>query len=264
MKTTAQIKQALITTIGILSFCTLAAQLSRDVSPAVFASSNPVTSTNRLHKHLADGDHYMRMGRVVEAIAEYDNAIASTPQFAEALIKRAIAKYHLGRINEADEDYKRAISLNPFIADMYGYKNRLRKLTVIAYDPAEMMGRLAAEGDVAFAESLFEQIADLKKSNAVAEALSDVQRAIRNSDSPSPVLYKLRGNLYLLLGRYFKAEHDYGKAIQLDPEYAEAYHNRGIARMMIYSRGDACWDFQESARLGYSPADERLRHLCTF
>jgi tetratricopeptide (TPR) repeat protein len=45
-----------------------------------------------------------------------------------------------------------------------------------------------------------------------------------------------RGTAYWIKGQLDRAIADYTQAIRLDPEYAEAYHNRGLA---YAARGDA-------------------------
>ena len=51
-----------------------------------------------------------------------------------------------------------------------------------------------------------------------------------------PRLRHSRGTAYWIKGQLDRAIADYTQAIRLDPEYAEAYHNRGQA---YAARGDA-------------------------
>ena len=56
---------------------------------------------------------------------------------------------------------------------------------------------------------------------------------------------------YADTGRYERAIRDFDQALRLDPDYARAYFNRGLA----YARGDqhdrARSDFQKALTLGY-------------
>lgn len=100
-------------------------------------------------------------------------------------------------------------------------------------------------------------------SGNVQEALNDINCALEmNADDPSA--YKIRGNLHVLLGDYLQAEMDYSNAIALKPDFAEAYFNRGIARLMLYNRPDACQDMQQSINLGYSSALNPWQYLCAY
>lgn len=398
-------------------------------------SDNPVIAGEGITRHLIMGDNLMAQGKFENAILSFDNAVAQNPYFAEAYIKRAIAKYRLGRLAEAQQDYTFATRINPYVADMYGYGNNLRKLKVLAFEPYELAGRLSLErrmeyywellepafGDEAgndttarltalsalieqlpaspdyylqraliflsrgehdraaddlnmvlamepgnalahdllglayleadapgLAEKAFEQAIEMdpalataaynlgvirqqqmryqealalfdraieldpglemayfnralahkamgeaeaalrdyghllgqdgqaeakvwlnrgitrKMSGDIMGALADIEQAMRLAPDDNAVLYKLRGNIFLLLGNYLAAEEDYTRAIGLDPGFAEAYYNRGIARILGYNRPDACLDFRESAELGYGRGEEQLQYLCSY
>ncbi len=398
-------------------------------------SDNPVIAGEGITRHLIMGDNLMAQGKFENAILSYDNAVAQNPYFAEAYIKRAIAKYRLGRLAEARQDYTFATRINPYVGDMYGYGNNLRKLKVLAFEPYELAGRLgtgrrmeyyqellglagkedagsdlstrlgalsalieqfpastdyylqralvylergehrraaddinmvlAMEPDNALAHDLsglayleadspeaaekaFEQAMELdptlataafnlgvirqqelryqealilfsraieldegldmayfnralvhkamgdadaalrdyghllsrdgkgeakvwlnrsitrKMSGDIMGALADIEQAIKLAPEDNAVLYKLRGNIFLLLGNYLAAELDYTRSIELDPGFAEAYYNRGIARILGYNRPDACLDFRESAQLGYDMGEEQLQYLCSY
>jgi tetratricopeptide (TPR) repeat protein len=49
--------------------------------------------------------------------------------------------------------------------------------------------------------------------------------------------YLNRGLSYARLFGYERAIEDYDEAIRLDPQYAQAYYNRGIAYEVLWSRG---------------------------
>ncbi|PSB03729.1 cag pathogenicity island protein Cag7, partial [filamentous cyanobacterium Phorm 46] len=57
-----------------------------------------------------------------KSLADYDRAIQLNPYNAIAYVNRGLAKYALGRNQEAITDYDRAIKLDPNYAN--AYKNR--------------------------------------------------------------------------------------------------------------------------------------------
>ena len=59
-----------------------------------------------------------------------------------------------------------------------------------------------------------------------------------------------RGNMYFELGQYERAIQDYDEAIRLDPEYANAYYNRGIAYGNLGQQELADRDFARAKSLG--------------
>ena len=54
---------------------------------------------------------------------------------------------------------------------------------------------------------------------------------------------------YSDLGQYERAIQDYNKAIQLNPNYAEAYNNRGWAYYCLKQYGKALKDFEKALEL---------------
>ncbi len=52
------------------------------------------------------------------------------------------------------------------------------------------------------------------------------------------------------------------KAIELNPEYAEACFNRGITKLNIGQIKSGCVDFSKAGELGFSQADKYIRKYC--
>ena len=223
-------------------------------------SDNPIIAGEGIMRFMIQGDNLMTQGRTENAILAYDNAVAQNPYFAEAYIKRAIAKFRLGRVTEAQEDYRFATRLNPYVADLYGYGNNLRKLNILAFEPHQLMNQAGATEE----NEWLNRGINRKMAGDIIGALADFETAMTLGEEPNPGLYKLRGNVFLLMGNYLAAEMDYTTAIELQPDFAEAYYNRGIARILGYNRPDACDDFQHSARMGYSRGLEQLQYLCSY
>ena len=64
--------------------------------------------------------------------------------------------------------------------------------------------------------------------------------------------YNNRGNAKDDLGDYQGAIADYSKAIQIDPQDASAYNNRGVTKGIGFNdEKGACSDFKKAASLGY-------------
>lgn len=73
----------------------------------------------------------------------------------------------------------------------------------------------------------------------------------------------MRGVIAILSrDQYQKAEADYTKAIEINPEYAIAYMGRGILRILIDQKDSACLDFSKAKQLGYIDAKEELKKWC--
>ncbi len=61
--------------------------------------------------------------------------------------------------------------------------------------------------------------------------------------------YNNRGNVYADLKDYQKAISDYNEAIRLNPEYADAYYNRGVAYNLQGNSRSALESFRKAAEL---------------
>jgi tetratricopeptide (TPR) repeat protein len=94
--------------------------------------------------------------------------------------------------------------------------------------------------------------------------IADMNEAIQTATDPEIIykpssqfiasLYLLRGQMYLTLYEWDSALADYNKAIELDPDYADAYYERGVLYYSILQTGvelreDALADFQHYLEL---------------
>ena len=82
---------------------------------------------------------------------------------------------------------------------------------------------------------------------------------LRGGDAPytelTPSEYKNRGSLAYERGDYKDAITDYDIAIDKDPNYAEAYYLRGLARGSLKQREDSIVDFDDAIRLNPNRAE---------
>ena len=81
-----------------------------------------------------------------------------------------------------------------------------------------------------------------------ANVLSDLSHALQHDGSA--YLYYNRGNVYVERKDYLHAIDDYSQAIQLDGHLAEAYYNRGLARLALHQQQQAIADLSKAGELG--------------
>lgn len=236
------------THIQILFLALFSISLSIDVAAQLYrntAPSEPRRYGSFVNEHINRGDRHLMRGEFEQALIAYDLAVMQSPGFAESYIKRAIAKMRLGDLRSAEEDRLMAVRLNPLALDLYGYGDPMRKTTVMAFDDS-LNARMLEDGNIYL-------------------TINDITQEIQSPGGRrNAALYKYRGNLLVLLGRYLDAIDDYNEAIILDSEYAEAYYNRGIARILAGNRADACYDFMLSTRFGFERGDTKIEHFCAF
>ena len=61
---------------------------------------------------------------------------------------------------------------------------------------------------------------------------------------------------------YYGAIADYTKAIELDPNDADAYKNRGTIKEILGDLNGACADWKKAARLGHEDAAKWVANQC--
>jgi len=159
---------------------------------------------------------YVRQGKFAQAIKEYSRAIALNPDWAQGYNNRGAALFHQGDLTQALADYNKAIALNPGYVDAYSNRG-------IVYSH---QGQLAA-------------------------AIADFNRAIQiNPDSAEE--YNNRGNAYAKQREYSQAMADYNKAVDIDPHFAQTYNNRAVVFYQLKEYAKAWDNLRRAEDLGYA------------
>ncbi len=155
------------------------------------------------------------------AIADYTQAIQLSPDFGAAFHSRANAYYEIADYPRAIADYTQAIQLNP--DSPYSYFGR-----GAAY--GKLGNRRLADDDYAMAKFLEDgSVEDL--------AESFYTRGLNDLDSPS-------GNV-----RSDRAIAHFTKAIELNPDFAFAFHSRANAYYEIADYPRAIADYTQAIQL---------------
>jgi serine/threonine-protein kinase len=140
--------------------------------------------------HRARGDARLALGRAAEALRDYE----SDPDDASTLCNRAVALQLLGRAEEAVAVGDRAVARAPTLARAWNNRGAAKAETL----------------DFAGAEADFEKALELREFY--------------------PEAYFNLGNVLQLRGQDDEALRQYGLALEIDPDYAEARLQRGRLR----------------------------------
>lgn len=173
----------------------------------------------------ARGFEYEKQGKMNQALQDYQKAIALNPSYDQAYFNRAHILIALHRYDLAMEDLDKAISLNPEYAQ--SYHNRA----------------------ILFA---------MKKD--YAKALVDLNSAI-GLDGEYAEAFRNRALVYLSTGQKQRAEEDFRQAVRLDPQDAAGFY--GLA-MVLADQGE--WKpslvyLRKAMTLGYRPDPKIVRQI---
>ena len=215
-----------------------------------------------------------------EAIDDFDKFIRQENKVADAFICRGLSYLHLKDTTRAYENFNTAIRTNRENPNGYNRRGGLH-LQQEQYKEAEADFNKAIECDSAYLLSYFNRALVYNATNRPMQALADFDkviqldstnsltyfnramlrtqigdynRALEDYDkvalySPNNVLvYYNRASVYAQLGQIEKAVADYTSAIELYPDFANAYTYRGRLKMLLRDPEGARKDEQTAQR----------------
>jgi tetratricopeptide (TPR) repeat protein len=167
------------------------------------------------------------LGKNVEALANYDRALALQPRHAEALSNRGNTLKALKRFDEALDGFDKALAIQP------DYPAALSNRGAVLFDMARYEEALATyDRSLALRPdqviAFYNRGGTLHKLGRFEEAIASYDRAI--ALSPGLVeAHANRGNTLNALHRYDEALTSFDRALALRPDLIEALTNRGNA-----------------------------------
>ncbi len=169
------------------------------------------------------------LGRYEESEMAYSKAIELDPKYASPWNGLGnLYKTHLGRYEESERAYRKAIELDPKYAYPWNNLGNLYKTHLGRYEESERAYRKAIELDPKDAYP-WNGLGNLYKDRLgrYEESESAYRKAIE-LDPKDAYPWNGLGNLYKdRLGRYEESESAYRKAIELDPKYAYPWNGLG-------------------------------------
>lgn len=138
---------------------------------------------------------------------------------------RGIAKYNLGDLRGAKQDFDRSVRINPVFTSGYHYRG-ITESRFGNYDAALANLQKAIDLRPGSVGLYFSRGVTYFLSQQFENAVKDFDRYIRK-EPKDPSAYLNRGASYLFLGDTLKAVSDYNKAIRLDRFDPEGYVRRG-------------------------------------
>ncbi len=187
----------------------------------------------RAEQRRALADTYARLGRLDEALAEYD-ALLATPEgdTAATRVRRATVLVNLGRGDEALAEFRRAVNLAPgdagvrlryaealdFLGRPAEAEAQRRRARELSSSGEQKVARLAGEGRLAASKGDWATAAErYREALAEAPGRQDVRMAL--------------AGVLAARGEYDPALAEYQRVLQADPEQADA--RRGLVAGLI-------------------------------
>jgi len=188
-----------------------------------FNLTSGIGLSHNIHNNLALA--YDRIGRYDEAIEELKVALRLNPYYIEAHNNLAVAYYKMGMHYEAEKKLQEALRLNPEYAEAH---NNLGNIygSMGKYEEGieELQKALRINPDYAVAHNNLGNIYTHQKRNQ--DALKEFQAALNLTPDYAPAHNNL-GNFYSESGMHEQALKEFQEALRLNPEFPEAYFGLG-------------------------------------
>jgi len=190
------------------------------------------------------------------ARSDYDLAVQLNPYWFEIWGSRARARLVQNDPGGALADAAEALRLQPDWSEAHCVQGlALSKLG--RREEAEAAFSKALAGRPHFVEALAGRATERALLRKVDAAQQDLDEAIRLE--PNPQLYLRRATVRAVRGDLPAALGDLDEAIRLKPEFGEAFARRGMARLDLGRKSEAAEDIEKALRL--LPSDAPLRRM---
>ena len=189
----------------------------------------------------------IRLGRVQEAILQYEQALRLNPDLAGAHLNLADALEQAGQTQVAIDHYEQALQIKPDYPEAHlnlgvALMGRGRLQEAIGhYQQALRLKPDYAEAHVDLGNALLQ-------AGQVPEAIEQYEQALRLKPDYPEAHYNL-GVALGQAGRVQEAVQQYEQALRLKPDYAEAHLNFGVALMGRGRVQEAIEQYEQALRL---------------
>lgn len=205
---------------------------------------------------------YSEIGELEHSATAFRKAINLDPN-------NAMAWYNLSKVSQHFENYEtsldflnKAIGLNPTFSNAYFERALVKKELGYIEGAIEDYTNIINRADNNFLSAYFNRAICYKEIGKLTNALNDLKEILIH-ESDDSMVWKVKGNIHLLAGRYNLAIADFTQAINLDSDLGTAYFNRGVAHLLNNNPMTACTDFERSASEGYERALDKQRYFCS-
>lgn len=173
------------------------------------------------------GNFKMMLDQIDEAIEDYSRAIELSPNNTAAYNNRGVAYQKKGKLDLAIKDYNKTIKLDPDDANAYCNRGNVYREKG-EFNRAIDDTNTAINLNPSCTEAYNNRGAAYGAKGHFDNAIRDCSKAIELNPNCMKA-YNNRSNAYFKKGQVDRAIDDCNKALQIDPDYLEAYINLGNA-----------------------------------
>ena len=175
----------------------------------------------------------LRAGHLTEGVEALDSLLDEHPDNAALLAHRGTAHLHLGTMEAARADLERAVAIDPHQGEAWlslaGLHRRAGDMTTMLAVLEQAAKALPGHPGIAA-----NRATAIAEHGDAAEAVALLEPLVAAAPERATLAFNL-GTALRRLGRLDEAEHHLGRAVEIDPGYAPAWHNLGNTRI---DRGD--------------------------
>jgi eukaryotic-like serine/threonine-protein kinase len=187
--------------------------------------------------HLNRGVVLARAGRLPDARAAYESALAANPRFIEALVNRGLVCLELDDLAQAERDFNRAVALGrrdlPLLIARAELKARLGQRAPAQRDYVELLSRHPKDAAllVAYGFFLLSEPGDSARGDAALSFKRALELDPRQARAHLGLAYLRRG------ADPSAALAEANLALDADPDCADALQLRALLRARLGDRG---------------------------
>ena len=241
--------------LAALMFCARSQAAYWRNSESLWTRALACTSDNCIG-HYNYGITVLKLGRVDEAITNFQQALRIKPNYWEAHNNLGSALLQKGWVDEAIDQYQVALQINPDCEEAcYSLGNALLQKgrvdeAVVQYEKALQINPDDADACYGLGNALLQK-------GQVDEAIAQYQKSLHLNPAAADSSYNL-ANALLKKGRVDEAIAQYEKTLDIKPDYVEAHSNLGSSLLQKGQVDEAIIHFQRALQI--SPGNAKARN----
>ena len=189
------------------------------------------------------------------SIDYYNSVLSGTQQRSIDYFGRAMDFMMVKNPEKAITDFTRAIEASPKFALAYMGRSYAR------YMQLQIDTQLTDDRPTTGAAKPGEGMLKEKKTNfEINEIISDLNHVLELSPRNVYALFN-KGNAYIIIKNYTEAITCYTEAIEVKPDFGEAYYNRGLMYLRMGNKERGVADLSKAGELGILPSYNVLKRM---